>query len=306
MKKEEKEKLKKYRPLLLKIAIVLGAIISVLTLTGTHETLRKWLSGFFIIILGILVALSQGESDFNSETVPENDFNFGEIVRVIDGDTIEINSEIIPETGSNLVEVVRVIDGDTIEINNKIIVRLLGIDAPEQGNCYYNEAKEALNELVLGEDVRLEKDIFGTDNFGRLLRYVFVPKGDFINDVFVNDYLLEQGFADTLFISKSQKYRDILIHSRNEAVTNKKGIWSACEQELEEKISTFETNDPPPNPDCVIKGNISEHGYGKTYFFLGCPNYNTVKVDLEKGDRYFCTNEEAEAAGFKMAEGCKY
>jgi len=218
----------------------------------------------------------------------------------------EISSGIIPETEFELVEVVRVVDGDTIEINNEIMVRLLGIDAPEQGDCYYNEAKQALNELVLGEDIRLEKDIFGTDNFGRLLRYVFVPEQDFINDVFVNDYLLEQGFADTLFMSNSQKYRDILIHSRNEAVTDERGMWGACEQELEEKTSTFETNDPPPNPDCIIKGNISEHGYGKTYFFPGCPNYNRVKVDFEKGDRYFCTNEEAEAAGFKMAEGCKY
>ncbi len=54
----------------------------------------------------------------------------------------DMNSESVPESGTNLVEVVRVIDGDTIEIDNGNIVRLLGIDSPEQGECYYEEAKE--------------------------------------------------------------------------------------------------------------------------------------------------------------------
>jgi len=70
-------------------------------------------------------------------------------------------------------------------------------------------------------------------------------------------------------------------------------------------MERFETDDPPPNPDCVIKGNISEHGYGKTYFPPGCANYKRVKVDLEKGDMYFCTEEEAEAAGFEKAGSCR-
>ncbi|MBL7156466.1 MAG: thermonuclease family protein [Candidatus Pacebacteria bacterium] len=277
MKKEEFKQLGK---LFLAFAVILGAVISILTLAGSNESLRKYLAGIFIT----LIALFGAGSLMDSET----------------------GLDIVSETGSELVEVVRVIDGDTLEIDNGSVVRLLGIDSPERDECYYSEAKQALNELVLGENVKLEKDIFGTDNFGRLLRYVFLPEGDFINDVFVNDYLLEQGFANTLLMSNSQKYRDILIHSRNEAVTDERGMWGACEQELEEEMSTFETNDPPPNPDCVIKGNISEHGYGKTYFFPGCPNYKRVKIDFEKGDRYFCTKGEAEVAGFKMAEGCNY
>lgn len=276
----QKKEFKQLGRLFLGFAVILGVVISILTLVGSNEALRKWLAGFLIIIIGISGALLQMESD--------------------------LDSDIVPETGSELTEVVRVIDGDTLEIDNGSIVRLLSIDSPERGDCYYSEAKQALNKLVLGENVKLEKDILGTDRFGRLLRYVFVPEGDFTNDVFVNDYLLEQGFADILFMSKSGKYNDILIYSRNEAVTNERGMWGACKQELEEKTSTFETNNPPPNPDCVIKGNISEHGYGKTYFFPGCPNYKRVKIDFKKGDEYFCTKEEAEAAGFKMAGGCRY
>ncbi|MBL7141592.1 thermonuclease family protein [Patescibacteria group bacterium] len=276
----KKEEFRKLRQLFLGFIIVLGAVIGVLTLTGSNETLRKYLSGLLIILIALFGAGSLMEP--------------------------ETGSDVAPEFGSELVEVVRVIDGDTIEINDGNVVRLLGIDAPEQGDCYYSEAKQALNKLVLGRNIELEKDIFGTDRFGRLLRYIFLIEGGFTNDVFVNDYLLEQGFANILFMSNRGKYNNILTHSRNEAVTRKRGMWGACGQGLKEKTSTFEANDPPPNPECVIKGNISEHGYGKTYFLPGCPNYKRVKVDLEKGDRYFCTEEEAEAAGFKRAEGCNY
>ncbi len=98
------------------------------------------------------------------------------IIGITDSD---LNSEVIPESEIDLVKVVRVLDGDTIEIDNGNIVRLLGIDSPEQGECYYSEAKEELTELVLEEEIRMEKDIFGADIFGRLLRYVFLPEGDF-------------------------------------------------------------------------------------------------------------------------------
>ncbi len=273
----------KVKKVMLGFIIALGATLSIIALTESTNNgpLKKIVAGALIAVITLfgiagLMEMDQGQAN------------------------------VVVDTETNLLTVTDVIDGDTIEVSGGNIIRLLGVDAPERGECYYEEAKEALDELVLGKEVRLEKDIVGTDNFGRLLRHVFVPEGDFFNDIFVNDYLLEQGFADTLFMSNSDKYRSVLIHSRNEAVTNGTGMWGACEQELKEETSTFETNDPPPNPNCLIKGNISEHGYGKTYFFPGCANYDRVKVDLQKGDKYFCTKEEAEEAGFKKAEGCNY
>jgi len=197
-----------------------------------------------------------------------------------------------------------VIDGDTIMIDGSTRVRLIEIDAPEVGECYYSESKEALSNLVEGEYVRLEKDVSGVDGFGRLLRYVFLPQEDTMDDIFVDNYIIEQGFADIREASQDKRYRDILMHGRNEAVAMEKGMWSACEQELEEEMEKFETDNPPSDPNCVIKGNISEHGYGKTYFPPGCANYKRTKIDFEKGDMYFCTEEEAEAAGFTKAESC--
>lgn len=270
---ETKEEFKKLGRLFLGLAVVLGAILGVLTLIGANETSRKWLAGFLIIILGIGGALYQMGSDLNSETAPE--------------------------TESNLITVVRVIDGDTIVVDGDVHVRLLGIDAPEQGDCFYEESKDALVNLVDGEEVRLEKDISDKDNFGRLLRYVFLE-----NNLFVNDSLLEEGYADVLSSSQDMEYRRLLTSSRNQAITQRKGMWGACENQEEkaETIFPLEKNDIPTDSECLIKGNISEHGYGKVYFSPDDPNYNQVKISFDKGEQFFCTEQEAEAAGFVKNE----
>ncbi len=92
-------------------------------------------------------------------------------------------------------KVIKVIDGDTIEIEGKQKVRYIGINTPELNDdnktirCFAQMAFEKNKELVEGKEVKLEKDISETDKYGRLLRYVFV------GDIFVNDYLVRQGFA---------------------------------------------------------------------------------------------------------------
>src|SRR5688572_915442 len=55
-------------------------------------------------------------------------------------------------------KVARVIDGDTFELADGDVVRLLGIDAPEEGECYYQESKQALDKLIIGKEVELRKD----------------------------------------------------------------------------------------------------------------------------------------------------
>jgi micrococcal nuclease len=59
-----------------------------------------------------------------------------------------------------------------------------------------------------------------------------------------------------------------------------------------------------PKEDCVIKGNISDRGFGKIYFVPNCINYNRVKIDLKRGEKWFCTEEEAKEAGFRKATNC--
>lgn len=115
--------------------------------------------------------------------------------------------------------VFRVIDGDTFELMNRETVRLIGINAPEEGMYYSEEAKNRLEELVKGKNVILEKDISEKDNFGRLLRYVFV------DDVFVNLKLVEEGYAHVLIISPNIKYSYQLKEAEAKAREKGLGVW---------------------------------------------------------------------------------
>jgi micrococcal nuclease len=91
--------------------------------------------------------------------------------------------------------VMRVIDGDTIVMQDGWKVRLLCIDTPELGKAGSDEAKEFLEGLVLGKEVRLEKDISETDKYGRLLRYVYVNDSNG-EEVFVNKEIVENGYGE--------------------------------------------------------------------------------------------------------------
>ena len=80
---------------------------------------------------------------------------------------------------ANLLEATYVIDGDTIALTTGDKVRLIGVDAPEvtKNDCWSQQSKQLLTELTpLGTTVCLEGDGAGEDNFGRLLRYVYVKR----------------------------------------------------------------------------------------------------------------------------------
>ncbi|GMQ95496.1 MAG: hypothetical protein BMS9Abin13_613 [Patescibacteria group bacterium] len=199
----------------------------------------------------------------------------------------------------------RVIDGDTIDIGNKKRIRLLGIDAPERGECYYDQSLAFLEELVENKDIRIEKDISGVDRYDRYLRYIYIPAdAPEEDDVFVNNLLVRQGYAFTFAIAPDNRYRDLLASAQEEAKKEERGLWGACDYEERDTQALRENDTLPPNNKCTIKGNISEKGYGKNYFFEGCPNYNRIKIDLRKGEQYFCTESEAQKAGFARSASC--
>jgi micrococcal nuclease len=205
-------------------------------------------------------------------------------------------------------QVMHVVDGDTVDIESEMRIRLLGIDSPESGTCYFDESKAALKKLVEGKHIRIEKDITGADRYGRLLRYAYLPSDKpEDDDIFINTWLLEQGFARVQSIAPDTRYRDLLARAESGARTAKRGLWSAkCPYltEYQSAASLQEQGSAPTNPSCIIKGNISEKGYGKNYFMEGCPDYNRVKVDTRKGEAFFCTEAEAQKAGFTRSASC--
>jgi len=205
------------------------------------------------------------------------------------------------ESSVHLVEYV--VDGDTLEIENDVRLRLIGIDTPERDECGYQEATDFLRNLVDGEHIRIVKDISGSDQYGRLLRYVYLPSDvSEKDDVLVNESILRAGLAQTLSIAPDNRYRDLFATAQDEAKRAGLGIWSKCD--LVDKISASQSDSQPTDPSCIIKGNISAKSFGRNYFMEGCPNYNRIKIDVSKGESYFCTEEEAVEAGFNRSVSC--
>jgi len=115
--------------------------------------------------------------------------------------------------------VATVIDGDTLLLQGGGKVRLLGINAPEEGQPYFEEATARLRELVEGKQVRLEKDIVKRDQYGRLLRYVFLGGEN------INVKLVREGLAHVYLIPPNVKYELELRAAEEEARAAGRGIW---------------------------------------------------------------------------------
>lgn len=201
--------------------------------------------------------------------------------------------------------VTEVVDGDTFVIEDGIRIRMLNVDAPETGECYGAEAKENLVEGLLGREVVLEKDQSARDNYGRLLRYVFTYEENPETDSeLVNAEVVRQGFALEDYVSPNRRYLSQIQAGEREAQEEGVGIWGECDiAENKAERSDREQDSEPFSDECVIKGNISKN-FTKDYFLPGCPNYKRVKVDPRKGEKWFCTEEDAREDGWQKSDAC--
>lgn len=120
--------------------------------------------------------------------------------------------------------VMQVIDGDTIEVilnSETLSLRYIGIDSPESSQPYSSEAAEANRQLVEGKIVELEKDISDTDQYGRLLRYVYLEDGRL-----VNAELVKFGYAMSIAYPPDIKFQEIFDVLQREAQENGSGMWA--------------------------------------------------------------------------------
>lgn len=123
--------------------------------------------------------------------------------------------------------VLSVTDGDTVEVRIGTGVeplRLIGINAPEGGECFAGEATERLTELVGGQPVRLEMDESDRDQYGRLLRYLHV------GDTLVNALMVAEGYALAYRYEPDTARADLLEAAQHHAQAAELGLWSpdAC------------------------------------------------------------------------------
>ncbi len=133
----------------------------------------------------------------------------------------------------------RVIDGDTVQLENGERVRLIGIDTPEMHESdklqrdaqrtqqdattiqkLGKQAYEFTKSLVEGKRVSLEFDAERYDRYKRLLAYVYLKDG-----TFVNAEIVRQGYASLMTFPPNVKYADLFTKLYKEARENRRGLW---------------------------------------------------------------------------------
>jgi endonuclease YncB( thermonuclease family) len=121
-------------------------------------------------------------------------------------------------------EVLTIIDGDTIDVEiagAEYRLRYIGIDTPEREMPYYDEATQANRDLVEGQTVYLVKDVSETDRYGRLLRYVYLSDG-----TFVNAELVRSGYAQAVTFPPDVAFAETFRQLQQEARDAGRGLWA--------------------------------------------------------------------------------
>ncbi|MDD5527936.1 MAG: thermonuclease family protein [Patescibacteria group bacterium] len=219
------------------------------------------------------------------------------------------------ELKSEYYPVAKVVDGDTIDIiiNGKTErLRLIGINTPEVVDprkpveCFGREASDNAKKLLTGAEVRISADPSQDDRdiYGRLLRYVWRADGLFYNLAAIHD-----GFAYEYTYKSPYQYQREFKDAQKFAQDNFLGLWAqgAC-RKGNQSAGRGAGNNPAAevkaaDSGCLIKGNIGSTG-DKIYHLPGCPYYNQTVIDESKGEKWFCTEAEALAAGWRKAKNC--
>ena len=188
----------------------------------------------FFIVIAVLslisIVLSIGLVITIGPTVSEFLTNFSLSTGSIAG--IETKQE---DVSLGTYQVIKVVDGDTFWIDYNGVdekVRLIGIDTPESKDprspkeCFSQEASDYLYELIYNKNVRIAFDPSQgeRDRYGRLLVYAWV------DDVFINETLIREGYAFEYTYNLPYQYQVEFQEAEEYAQKNNSGLWgNICE-----------------------------------------------------------------------------
>jgi micrococcal nuclease len=188
-----------------------GIIVTLLTVFVTSgfitgKTYEKSIEQIFTQFLSSQKTSSDRGSTQGAKTSITQPPGFSPVLRVSDGDTIVVS-----------------IDGKDEK------VRLIGVNTPESVDprrkveCFGRESAQKLRAIIGNNGVRLEGDQTQTDRdrYGRLLRYVYLPNG-----IFVNLQLIQEGFAYEYTYNKPYKYQVQFREAQTNAANAKLGLWN--------------------------------------------------------------------------------
>ena len=205
--------------------------------------------------------------------------------------------------------VVDIVDGDEIILDSGHHVRFIGLRTPSVAaeiQCFGPETVAA-NEQVVGKHIYLETEpLLERSDDGTWTRYVWLIQGqrdadpttDDPPDIFINERILEGGFGFPV-LSPDMIYADRLAAAARFARATSKGLWSQCEIRSTNKGYPITA----ARDECTIKGIVADSGTHE-YFPSSCSEYSAVIVHPANGDQYFCSEDEAQLAGFSKAASC--
>ena len=202
-----------------------------------------------------------------------------------------------PATYAQLSGPASVTDGDSLKVSGHR-VRLHGIDAPESAQTCRADGKpwscgtaatSALRKRLAGRPVACEER--DRDRYGRIVAICRIAGKD------VNAWMVAQGWALAY-----RKYSTDYVPQERAAKAARRGLWRGAfvppwdwrrGKRLQGAVRTGAG-------ECRIKGNISRTG-ARIYHVPGGRSYDRTRIDTSKGERWFCTEAQAEAAGWRRS-----
>lgn len=190
---------------------------------------------------------------------------------------------------------VSVVDGDTFRVNG-VAIRLHGIDAPEQKQpCTHQDGtqwacgawvSDQVRRAYAGKRVRCEA--LSTDRYDRVIGRCYLGQAD------IGQTLVQEGLAFAF-----RRYSMDYDLDEKRAAVGGRGLHSTQVQAPAAYRRAQNTAPPAPDASCVIKGNIS--GSGRIYHIPGQDHYDRTRISTARGERWFCSEAEARAAGWRKA-----
>ena len=179
-----------------------------------------------------------------------------------------------------------VIDGDTFVLNNGDTVRLLGIDAPEKGDAFYDRSAYELQRRINARQLVLEGD--SEDKYGRKLREVFAE------GTHVNLELVKEGWARK-YLHQNSTYKALLDNAQEDARAKNKGMWKIDDgsyKRLSGRCAEL---------GCTIGTIAVASKYGDVYYNCACGSASLI---THENLACFSTLQDAIAAGFRETRKC--
>lgn len=146
-------------------------------------------------------------------------------------------------------KIVRVVNADTIEVTiNKIgfTIGLIGLDAPNKGECYEPQATAYLRKLLRAQTLRVVRDQSDFDSAGRLMRYVYLADGQLLNET-----LIKLGYANYANVSPDQQQSTLFEKAQQAAQSAKAGLWKSCNVQSS-NANTGKSSIKPNQSNCTV------------------------------------------------------